>query len=877
MSFFKKLFSNVEAEAETLTLVPDTSLKSEIKSTSPKVEAEPKMLSVEAKQIHLQQTFTSKSEVLNLIAKSMFDLGFVSDNYLNALTEREESVSTFLINGVAIPHGVNAAKSLVTKTGVVIVQVPAGIAWNDQGDIAKLIVGIAAAGDDHLPLLQKLTGVVMDEALSECLANTLDTNQIIEALGAAPTEHLMVKNDFAITAQAIVVDEAGMHARPASLLAEQAAVYEQTEIRLRNDKRSVNAKSMAALLTMGARQGDALVISAQGSHAQIAVDTLAGLINAGLDSDDANENANYNPLAGLPALVEPAGDSVLKGLAASPGIAMATSYLLKKISREIIQKAPDADSELNILKSALTEAILQTEKLHQKLLEKAPNEAIILKAQKQLISDETIVQESQSLIAQGNSAAWSWQQAIESQIKALSSVEDERLRARIADLMDVRERVINILQPSKEAIIYPSSDFILLANDLTPSQTAGLEGLPIKGIATELGGPNSHMAILARALGIPAVVGIGAGQLLNIDNSQQVIVDPQAASLIITPNQATQTQATQCLQTWKEMREQEALHQHDPAITLDGRRIDVVCNIAKPQDAFSILEHGGEGAGLLRTEFLFEASAQEPTIDEQMQALKTISSELAGQQLVVRTADIGGDKPVSWMNMPHEDNPFLGVRGVRLSFEHEAMFKRQLEAIYRTAIWQHQEIGKCGIHIMFPMIAKMSEWRRARDLAESVRVQLDAPVLPLGIMIEVPSAALMADNFAKEVDFFSVGSNDLTQYTLAMDRLNPNLCNEADSYHPSLLRLIEMTVKAADANGKWVGVCGNMAANPNIACLLVGLGVHELSVSPADVPAVKNIIRSVSFEKLQKKAQKALQMCSSESVMAMYKNHDDLL
>ncbi|WP_022940424.1 phosphoenolpyruvate--protein phosphotransferase [Psychromonas hadalis] len=876
MSFLKKLFSNTTSKAkaeihsEPLALVPETAPQ--------KVAViAPKMLTVEPQQIHLQQTFSSKSEVLNLIAKSMSELGFVSDNYLDALTEREEKVSTYLINGVAIPHGVNAAKSLVIKTGVVIVQIPAGIVWNAQGDIAKLVVGIAASGDDHLSLLQKLTAVVMDEDLSERLANTLDAKQIIDALGAAPAQQTMLKKDFAITASATVVDEAGMHARPASLLAEQAALYENTEIRLRNDKRSANAKSMAALLTMGAQQGDAIVVSAQGVQAQIAVESLAGLINAGLDNDDANENANYNPLAGLPALVAPVGNAVLKGLAASPGIALASSYLLKKISREIIQKASDADKELNALQHARTEAILQTDLLHQKLLEKAPNEAAILKAQKQLINDETIVEESHSFISQGNSAAWSWQQAIESQIAALSSVEDERLRARIADLADVRERVINVLQPSITEIIYPKSDFILLANDLTPSQTAGLEGLPIKGIATELGGPNSHMAILARALGIPAVVGIGAGQLMRIEDNQQVIVDPQAATVIITPDKATQTQATQCLKTWKEMREQEALQQHDPAITLDGRRIDVVCNIAKPQDVFSILEHGGEGAGLLRTEFLFEASTQEPTVDEQMQALKTISSELAGQKLVVRTADIGGDKPVSWMNMPHEDNPFLGVRGVRLSFEHEEMFKRQLEAIYRTAIWQHQEIGKCGIHIMFPMIAKMSEWRRARDLAESVRVQFNAPVLPLGIMIEIPSAALMADNFAKEVDFFSIGSNDLTQYTLAMDRLNPNLCNEADSYHPSLLRLIAMTVKAADEHGKWVGVCGNMAADPNIACLLVGLGVHELSVSPADVPAVKNVIRSVSFEKLQKKAQKALQMCSSESVMAMYKKHDDLL
>ncbi|MDA7746684.1 phosphoenolpyruvate--protein phosphotransferase [Psychromonas sp.] len=871
MSFFKKLFNTAEQMADVETQID--------KPTQPiaEVKAEANILSVELDQIHLQKNFTNKEQVLAFIAENMSKLGFVNGDYLAALKEREEKVSTYLINGIAIPHGVNEAKSLVIKTGVIIVQIPVGITWNKQGDVAKLIVGIAAANDDHLTLLQKLTAVVMDQALSESLANTSDAYEIIHALGAETTPQASEQKDFDISAQATVIDAAGLHARPASLLAEHASTFENTDISLRNNDKSANAKSMAALLTMGAKQGDLIIISAQGEQAQAAVDSLAKLINAGLDNEDDNKNATYNPLAGLPAITNPTGELVLKGLAASPGIAMANSYLLKAISREIKQTASNPAVELSALQHAQKEATIQTDELYQKLLEKAPNEAAILKAQKQLINDDAINKQAELLIEQGNSAAWSWQQAIELQIEALAAIEDERLRARIADLIDIRDRVINILQPSDNKITYPETDFILLASDLTPSQTAGLEDYPIKGIATELGGPNSHMAILARALGIPAIVGLGKGKLSSISKNQQVVVDPQAATLVITPDQTTQEKALQSLQTWQEMQQQEALLQHDPAITLDGRRIEVVCNIAKPQDASSVLKNGGEGAGLLRTEFLFEASLQEPTIEEQMEALKSIAGELAGKQLVVRTADIGGDKPVSWMNMAHEDNPFLGVRGVRLSFAHEAMFKRQLEAIYRTAIWQHQEIGKCGIHIMFPMIAKMSEWRRARDLAETVRKELNAPELPLGIMIEVPSAALLADNFAKEVDFFSVGSNDLTQYTLAMDRLNPNLCHEADSYHPSLLRLIEMTVKAADANGKWVGVCGNMAADPNIACLLVGLGVHELSVSPANVPAVKNILRSVSFDKLQTKAQKALQMCSSEAVMAMYKNHKDLL
>jgi phosphocarrier protein FPr len=416
-----------------------------------------------------------------------------------------------------------------------------------------------------------------------------------------------------------------------------------------------------------------------------------------------------------------------------------------------------------------------------------------------------------------------------------------------------------------------------MAKDLTPSQTAGLQGLNVRGICTELGGPNSHMAILARALGIPAVVGLGEGSLADIENGELIIVDPQASSIYVDPDEATQNHGTEWIAQWEQIRKAEGAQKHKPAETQDGHRIDVVCNIAKPEDAKLVLENGGEGVGLLRTEFLFESSPAEPTVEEQCESLKAIIRELGSRPLIVRTADIGGDKPVSWMHIPHEDNPFLGMRGVRLSFKHHDMFRRQLEAIYQAAIWQKETTGSTGLHIMFPMIGRMSEWKKARDIAEKVRVQLSAPRLPLGIMIEVPSAVMIAEHLAKDVDFFSIGSNDLTQYTLAIDRGHPDLCCEADSYHPALVRLIEMTVKAAKTHGKWVGVCGNAAANPNLATLLVGLGVSELSVSPTNVAAVKNIIRAVNYSKLQEKAHKALQLDSSEAVMALYKNNDDLL
>jgi phosphocarrier protein FPr len=876
MSFFKKLLggqkkSEITDKPEVSEKVVHIPTPEDNKSTTEET------LTVSPQQIVLNAQVTSKDDVLELISRNLSSLGLVSGDYLEALRGREEKVSTYLINGVAIPHGVNEAKEQVIKTGVFIVQAPQGVRWNDKGDVARLIVGIAAKGKDHLSLLQRLTEVVMDEALAEQLATTSDKSEILSALNQAehtPSEQI---DDYAVTAEAKVVDTQGMHARPASLISEQAAKFSGTDIRIRNDQKTATAKSMASLLSMGASLGDVLIISAEGPEAEQAVKVLAHMIKQGLDDEEQQDNASYNPLTVLSALPDVQCRMAIRGSAASPGITMAPAFRLQAGKIRYEEDAQDPKAEAKLFSTALTEAAQQLDELIADLQRMAPNEAAILHAQKQLLQDELVLTDSEKLIVNGKTAAWSFHQAIERQVESLKKVDNERLRARIADLIDVRDRVLALMVPAVSAVDYPQTDFILMAKDLTPSQTAGLNGLKVRGICTELGGPNSHMAILARALGIPAVVGLGEGELKHIENGDLIIVDPQASSVYIDPDEATRKNGMEWIAQWKQIRKAEGAQKHKPAETLDGHRIDVVCNIAKPEDAQLVLENGGEGVGLLRTEFLFESSTSEPTVEEQYDSLKAIAAELGSRQLIVRTADIGGDKPVSWMHIPHEDNPFLGMRGIRLSFKYEDMFRRQLEAIYRTAIWQNEETGSTGLHIMFPMIGRMSEWRKARDIAESIRSQLNAPQLPLGIMIEVPSAVMVAEHLAKEVDFFSIGSNDLTQYTLAIDRMHPDLCAEADSYHPALVKMIEMTVKAAKAHGKWVGVCGNAAASPNLATLLVGLGVSELSVSPTNVAAVKNIIRAVNYSKLQEKANKALQLDSSESVMELYKTNDDLL
>lgn len=876
MSFFKKLIGG----SKKTKVIEESAIPEDVVEHAPEtvdhVSAE-NTLTVSPEQVLLNVQTTQKEEVLELIAENLSSLGLVSGNYLEALTGREEKVSTYLVNGVAIPHGVNEAKEQVITTGVVIVQVPAGVVWNDKGDVAHLIVGIAAKGKDHLNLLQRLTNVVMDEALAKELATTTDKYTILNALNETkqvPPEQL---DDYSVTAEAKVVDVQGLHARPASLISECAAKFSETDIRIRNDQKTATAKSVAALLSMGANLGDVLVISAEGPEAEQAVQVLAEMIHKGLDDDEEDENASYNPLSVLSALADPQCRLTITGSAASPGITMAPAFHLKAGKIKYNEDAEDTREETKLFSTALTKAAQQLDELQANLQTRAPKEAAILHAQKQLLQDELVLTDSEKFIVNGKTAAWSFYRAIEKQVESLKSVDNERLRARIADLIDVRDRVLALMVHAASAVEYPEGDFVLMAKDLTPSQTAGLHGLKVRGICTELGGPNSHMAILARALGIPAVVGLGDGSLENINDGELVIVDPQASSIYVDPDEETKKKGAEWIGQWEQIRKAEDSQKHKVAETKDGHQVEVVCNIAKPEDAGLVLENGGEGVGLLRTEFLFESSGAEPTVEEQCASLKAIVQELGSHQLIVRTADIGGDKPVSWMHIPHEDNPFLGMRGVRLSFKYEDMFRRQLEAIYQTALWQKETTGFTGIHIMFPMIGRMSEWQKARDVAEDVRTRLNAPQLPLGIMIEVPSAVMIADHLAKEVDFFSIGSNDLTQYTLAIDRGHPDLCTEADSYHPALVKMIKMTVDAAKSHGKWVGVCGNAAANPNLATLLVGLGVSELSVSPTNVGAVKNIIRAVNYIKLQEKANKALQLESSEAVMELYKSSDDLL
>jgi phosphoenolpyruvate-protein phosphotransferase len=456
-------------------------------------------------------------------------------------------------------------------------------------------------------------------------------------------------------------------------------------------------------------------------------------------------------------------------------------------------------------------------------------------------------------------AVAAWQQSITQIVDQYRSLEDPYLQQRAADVVDVGNQVL--LELAGEAAAAPvkfSHPVILVAEELTVTQTAQLDLEQVEGVVTLLGGPTSHSAILARSLGIPAITGVPVS-VLRLPDETPIALDGASGALWIEPPEVTRTRLENERQRWLEGRQKLLESSHDPAVTRDGHHIDVVANVGNLQDAQAAAKNGAEGIGLLRTEFLFLTRETPPDEDEQYQAVVDIANEMGGQPVIVRTLDVGGDKALPYIDLPDEANPFLGVRAIRLSLRRPDLFSTQLRAILRAG-------ENANLRIMFPMVAEKSEVTQARIILNDVHQTLEnegiAHSWPVetGIMVEVPSVAMLAPALAEEVDFFSIGTNDLTQYTLAAERGNPELTAFADGLHPAVLHLIRRVVKAAHKQGKWVGVCGELAGDPTAVPVLVGLGVDELSMNAVAIPQAKAIIRSLQLTDAQLLASQLLDL-----------------
>ncbi|CAA6691811.1 MULTISPECIES: phosphoenolpyruvate--protein phosphotransferase [unclassified Lentimonas] len=698
---------------------------------------------------------------------------------------------------------------------------------------------------------------------------TLDTNsgfvnagkdRLFTVIGAtADTNSKELDTASAINSSPIqLANPAGLHARPAAVLAKKAKSFDSAIEIVCGEKRA-NAKSTTAIMKMEIGSQATVLIRASGSDAAEAIEALTAEIMSGLGEDVTSTTVDTESKIDTPeSSPEPESGDVnkLTGVSASTGIAVGKVYQLRKVVLHVEEYGEEPSIEKQRIEQGVKTAIGQL----QGLFEGAESaEAEIFLAHQELLDDPELLDAAVVEINRGKSAAYAWQKTYKNEVDSLAALESTLLAQRANDLRDVGERTLKcILGHEAEALEIPTGS-IVIAEDLTPSQTATLDRTKVCGFATVQGGSTSHVAILARAMGLPAIAGIER-RALSLENGTSIILDGNTGTAELNVSEAKLSEARQMIETLAKQRAENREHCMEPAITKDGHTINVVANAANLQDVKHGVQFGGEGVGLLRTELLFQSRNQAPTEDEQEQVYrKMLKVHGDTQTLVIRTLDVGGDKPLTYLPIPKEDNPFLGERGIRVSLNRPAIFRTQIRAILRAA-----EAGP--LEIMFPMVTTLSDFTRAKAIVEEERKALELLEVKVGLMIEVPSTALMAESFAEVADFFSVGTNDLAQYTLAIDRGHPKLAAQADGLSPAVLRLIGMAADAMNHADKRISVCGGIAADPQAVALLVGLGVHKLSVSALSIPDIKAQIRTLSMDECRLLAKKALSLKDATEV-----------
>jgi phosphocarrier protein FPr len=672
---------------------------------------------------------------------------------------------------------------------------------------------------------------------------------------AAPTE--LAHGDRTIRVP--VRNPLGIHARPAALLVRTAAGYDAavTVADATSGRGPVSARSLTGVATLGARQGDELVVTARGPQAREALAAIRRL------ADDAFGEPAETPAAGSPTRApsddpaaapeaspwpapgEPPAGAVLKGSAVAPGVAVGPARRLRRILAPLPSPAVpagDPEAEWAALERALRATAADIELARASVARWADvRDAAIFDAHLLLLEDEALLSEVRAdVFARHDDAAHAWERAVAAAAEAWEALEDPYQRARAADLRDAGAQVLSHLCGADA--IAGALEGVVVAADLAPADVAALDPATTAAVALAGGSPTSHAAILIRALGLPAVAGAGAA-LLSVPDGTPLVVDGDAGAVTVAPAPEAVAAAERRRDVQLQAAAAAGAAAAGPAVTRDGVTVRVEANIAGPQDVPAAVACGADGVGLLRTEFLFLGAAAMPGEDEQAAAYAAVADALGGRPLAIRTLDAGADKPLPYLALPPEANPFLGMRGLRLSLARPEQLRRQLRAILRAAAGR-------DVRVMFPMVADVDELRRARETLDEARVSLRAQGVTVpdrietGIMLEVPSAALLAEKLAPLVDFFSIGTNDLTQYTLAAERGNPGVAGLFDPLHPAVLRLIERTTAAAATAGGRVAVCGEVAADRRAVPLLVGLGVTELSMNPVSVPAAKEAVRA---------------------------------
>ncbi len=676
------------------------------------------------------------------------------------------------------------------------------------------------------------------------------------------------------SADVTVLDAAGLHFGPAARFVQNVAQYKAVVqvTNLTTGAGPADGTRFNQLLSLGVQHGQRIRIVASGSNADAAVRALSELVG--------QNNSSPTPLA---ALVEAAyapvaaqGELVLHGIPASPGLALGMAYHLTGPPDLLYTETPlaaqplaevDPTGEWQRLQAAVAAALLQLNELVEQMeAALGRQQADIFRAHALLLQDEDIQQELRRCIeADRLPLEKAVQQTFVLAAQRYRQRKGDLFQQRAADVEDVGRRLLRIAAGVAEECVELPPNAIVVAYDLSPSQTAALDRSRLAGLCTAAGGPHSHTAILARSMGIPAVVGVGSALLQVVPPGTELAIDGAHGKVIVAPDADAVAAWRAAQAAFGEERLVAWQAAQRPACTRDGLRVEVVANLSYAADVEVALAAGAEGVGLLRTEFLFQDRSTPPSEDEQYELYRQIAQQLQGRPLVIRTLDIGGDKPAPYISLPHESNPFLGWRALRISLVLTDFFSTQLRALLRAAVYGN-------VHILLPMVSTVSEVQHVQTLMEVAASELQEEGIkhrsdvPLGIMVEVPSAVQLADQLAPLVDFFSIGTNDLTQYTFAADRTNERVAALADSLHPAILRQIDSVVRAAHAHGKWCGLCGEIAGQAEAIPILLGLGIDEFSMAPAAIPAAKQLINHLAMPVVHRLAQRALNATSGAAV-----------
>ena len=673
----------------------------------------------------------------------------------------------------------------------------------------------------------------------------------------------------------VVVDEArrqvtlahagGLHARPAARAREAARGFD-ARVEVRYDGRKAPVESVVGLLGLGASEGATVELLGVGRQADAAVEAVARELLREARGEVEEKPARQSSLAPLVAAAGGAAlaPNTLAGVCAAPGVAVGKLVRWDDADLDPPEQASGTSAaESRLLDKALAtvDAELNTT-VRDASQRGAVGEAGIFTVHRVLLEDPTLIDAARDLISLSKSAGFAWRSAIRAQIAVLAKLDDALLAERAADLRDIEKRVLRALGYTNSAARTLPDEAVLAAEEFTPSDLSSLDRTRVTAIVMARGGATSHAAIIARQIGIPALVAVGDA-LLAIPDGTQIVVDASAGRLEYAPSALDVERARLERTRLADVREANRRVSQQAVATRDGHAIEVAANIATLDDAKAAVDNGADAIGLLRTELLFIHRQTAPRVDEHRDSYQSIVDALNGRTAIIRTLDVGADKEVDYLTLPPEPNPALGLRGIRLAQVRPDLLDDQLRGLLAV-----RPIG--AVRILLPMVTDAGELVRLRArIDELARESGRTEPIEVGVMIEVPSAALLADQLSQYADFLSIGTNDLTQYTLAMDRCQADLAAQSDGLHPAVLRLVAATVQGAQKHGKWVGVCGALAGDPVAVPLLVGLGITELSVDPVAVPGIKARVRNLDYQLCRQRAQDALALDSAQAVRAV--------